>query len=147
MVRKDGTPRFMHVQALALRDASGALTGFSAAARDVTVRRQAEQELARLATAIEQSADAIVLTDPKGTILYVNPAFERVTGYAGRGARRQPGAAQERRPRPRLLRRDVGHAARRAGRGRDGSRTAERTGGCSSRTRASRRCARAPTAA
>ena len=83
MVRKDGTHRFMHVRARAMRDASGRLTGFCAAARDVTARRQAERELARLATAIAQSADAIVLTDPKGTILYVNPAFERVTGYAG----------------------------------------------------------------
>jgi two-component system cell cycle sensor histidine kinase/response regulator CckA len=83
MVRKDGTRRFMHVRARAIRDASGRLTGFCAAARDVTARRRAEQELARLAAAIAQSADAIVLTDPKGTILYVNPAFERVTGYAG----------------------------------------------------------------
>ena len=82
MVRKDGTRRFLHVRARAMRDASGRLTGFCAAARDVTARRQAERELARLATAIAQSADAIVLTDPKGTILYVNPAFERVTGYA-----------------------------------------------------------------
>ena len=33
------------------------------------------------ATAVEQAAEAIVITDPKGTILYVNPAFERITGY------------------------------------------------------------------
>ena len=83
MVRKDGTHRFLHVRAQAMRDASGRLTGYCAAARDVTARRQTERELARLATAIAQSADAIVLTDPQGTILYVNPAFERVTGYAG----------------------------------------------------------------
>jgi PAS domain S-box-containing protein len=40
-----------------------------------------EGEFARLAMAVEQSADAIVLTDRAGTILYVNPAFERITGY------------------------------------------------------------------
>jgi PAS domain S-box-containing protein len=82
MVRKDGSRRFMHVKATALHDADGALIGFRAAARDVTARRLAQRELARLATAIEQSADAIVLTDPSGTILYVNPAFQRVTGYS-----------------------------------------------------------------
>jgi PAS domain S-box-containing protein len=31
--------------------------------------------------ALEQAAERVVMTDRKGTILYVNPAFERVTGY------------------------------------------------------------------
>ncbi|MBK8903373.1 MAG: GAF domain-containing protein [Anaerolineaceae bacterium] len=30
---------------------------------------------------VEQTADHILVTDPQGTILYVNSAFERVTGY------------------------------------------------------------------
>ncbi len=36
--------------------------------------------------AIEQAGDMIVITDPDGTIQYVNPAFERVTGYTRREA-------------------------------------------------------------
>lgn len=36
----------------------------------------------RLQIAIEQSADSVVITDKDGVITYVNPAFERVTGYA-----------------------------------------------------------------
>ena len=43
---------------------------------------RAEADLKRLATAIQQSADSIVVTDARGTIQYVNPAFEAVTGYA-----------------------------------------------------------------
>ncbi len=35
----------------------------------------------RLFTAIEQTADSVAVTDTTGTILYVNPAFERVSGY------------------------------------------------------------------
>lgn len=35
----------------------------------------------RLASAVEQTADSIVITDPEGNIQYVNPAFERITGY------------------------------------------------------------------
>ena len=42
---------------------------------------RAEADLRRLATAIEQSADSIVVTDAQAVIQYVNPAFEAVTGY------------------------------------------------------------------
>jgi len=41
-----------------------------------------EEAQRRLATAVEQSAESIVITDVQGTILYVNPAFERTTGYS-----------------------------------------------------------------
>ncbi|MBZ5516928.1 MAG: PAS domain S-box protein, partial [Acidobacteriia bacterium] len=45
-------------------------------------RERAEEERARLSQAVEQAAEAIVVTDPEGNIAYVNPAFERVTGYS-----------------------------------------------------------------
>jgi PAS domain S-box-containing protein len=48
---------------------------------DITERKRAEELHARLATAVEQAAEAIVITDPAGAILYVNPAFEKITGY------------------------------------------------------------------
>jgi PAS domain S-box-containing protein len=41
-----------------------------------------EEEQMRLASALESSADAVVITEPEsGTIQYVNPAFEQITGY------------------------------------------------------------------
>ncbi|MFB3923148.1 MAG: PAS domain S-box protein [Terriglobia bacterium] len=49
---------------------------------DVTQVKLAEEERARLSLAVEQAAEAIVITDLEGTITYVNPAFERVTGYS-----------------------------------------------------------------
>jgi PAS domain S-box-containing protein len=36
----------------------------------------------RLSTAVEQSAEAVMITDTEGTILYVNPAFEQISGYS-----------------------------------------------------------------
>ncbi len=48
---------------------------------DVTDRRQAEDERARLVSAVESAVDAVVVTDTRGIIEYVNPAFERITGY------------------------------------------------------------------
>ncbi len=48
---------------------------------DITDRKRAEEEQARLSRVVEQTTESIVITDPTGTILYVNPAFEAVSGY------------------------------------------------------------------
>src|SRR3990172_6380142 len=50
--------------------------------RDVTESRKAEQALTRLGLAVDQAAEAIVVTDTEGNIEYVNPSFERITGYS-----------------------------------------------------------------
>ncbi len=49
--------------------------------RDITERKQAAAERERLLSAIEQAGEMIVISDPEGIIQYVNPAFERTTGY------------------------------------------------------------------
>jgi PAS domain S-box-containing protein len=51
-------------------------------ARDMTERKRAEAEHVRLVTAIEQSAEAVLITNTSGDIEYVNPAFSRITGYS-----------------------------------------------------------------
>ena len=45
------------------------------------IREAGEAERARLATAIEQTAESVVITDRAANIVYVNPAFERTSGY------------------------------------------------------------------
>jgi PAS domain S-box-containing protein len=45
-------------------------------------QRCADQERNRLTSVVEQAAETIIITDPRGTICYVNPAFEKVTGYS-----------------------------------------------------------------
>ena len=50
--------------------------------RDVTERGKTEETLARLAMAVDQVSESILITDRDGTILYVNPAFERTSGYS-----------------------------------------------------------------
>ncbi|MGV8081067.1 MAG: ATP-binding protein [Syntrophales bacterium] len=47
-------------------------------------RKHTEEDLLRLATAIEQSAEGIYLADPNWIILYTNPAFDRMLGYEPR---------------------------------------------------------------
>jgi two-component system cell cycle sensor histidine kinase/response regulator CckA len=48
---------------------------------DITERKLADQFQARLATAVEQASETIMITDTRGVILYANPAFEKSTGY------------------------------------------------------------------
>lgn len=47
--------------------------------RDDRVR--AEELVGRLSNAVHQTADAVFITDRSGVIEYVNPAFERTSGY------------------------------------------------------------------
>lgn len=44
-------------------------------------QQTAEESLRKLSRAVEQSADTVVITNCHGTIEYVNPAFEALTGY------------------------------------------------------------------
>ncbi len=49
---------------------------------DMTERKQYEDQTRKLSSAIEQAGDAIMITDPEGRIEYVNPAFEKLTGFS-----------------------------------------------------------------
>ena len=51
-------------------------------ARDITKRKQAEEENLKLSTAVTQSPSVIVITNLKGNIEYVNPKFTELTGYS-----------------------------------------------------------------
>lgn len=44
-------------------------------------RKRAEASLQKLSSAVEQTADSVIITDRSGVIQYVNPAFETLTGY------------------------------------------------------------------
>jgi PAS domain S-box-containing protein len=62
------------------RQKDGAVLGI---ARDITERKRAEEDRARLVSAVDSAAEAVVITSPStGVIQYVNPAFEQMTGYA-----------------------------------------------------------------
>ncbi len=59
----------------------GNLVGYSLFSYDVTEHKQAKENIIRLSTAIDQAAEAVIITDLRGNIQYVNPAFEKLTGY------------------------------------------------------------------
>ncbi len=66
-----------------LVDSDGKTVGAASLVADVTERHRAERQRARLSMAVEQAAESIMITDTEGTMLYVNPAFESITGYRG----------------------------------------------------------------
>ncbi|MGK5090381.1 PAS domain S-box protein [Deltaproteobacteria bacterium TL4] len=48
---------------------------------EINEHQESEKKRAILATAIEQSAEVVIITDGQGNIEYVNPSFEQTTGY------------------------------------------------------------------
>ena len=48
---------------------------------DISVCKASEEESRKLTSAVQQTADSVVITDRAGVIEYVNQAFEDMTGY------------------------------------------------------------------
>ncbi|MCP4146821.1 MAG: PAS domain S-box protein, partial [bacterium] len=80
-VRKDGKIIDIRVDWDYKRDSNGELTGFVSVISDISARKKAIDEAIFLAEILRQSTDSIVLTDMNGDITYVNPMFEKLTGY------------------------------------------------------------------
>ncbi|MBN2349128.1 MAG: SpoIIE family protein phosphatase [Bacteroidales bacterium] len=51
---------------------------------DFTERKRNEAQIRKLSSAIEQTADSVVITNKEGIIEYVNPAFENITGFSSK---------------------------------------------------------------
>jgi len=77
----NGQKQFMQIVNIPVRGADGKIVGSQGMMFDVTQRKEAEEGYMRLATAVEQAAEGIMITDATGKILYVNPAFEKNSGY------------------------------------------------------------------
>ena len=62
-------------------DKEGNVAGIVSTFFDLTERKKMEKELNLFASLVDQTSEYIVITDPEGSIEYVNPAFTKVTGY------------------------------------------------------------------
>ncbi|MGC8603421.1 MAG: PAS domain S-box protein, partial [Desulfomonilaceae bacterium] len=50
--------------------------------RDISDIKRSQAERMKLATTVDQAAESVIVTDTDGNIEYVNPAFERISGYS-----------------------------------------------------------------
>jgi PAS domain S-box-containing protein len=81
MRRKDGRIIWTAINARPIYDSDGRLKHFEGMVQDIDQRKKTEAQLRRLSTAVEQVADIIFITNDRGHLSYVNPAFEKSTGY------------------------------------------------------------------
>jgi PAS domain S-box-containing protein len=82
----DGREGWVSTTKVPLRNVQGEIIGTFGISRDITKSKHADEERQRLITAFGQTAEAILVTDPRGIIQYVNPAFEQITGFARKEA-------------------------------------------------------------
>jgi diguanylate cyclase (GGDEF)-like protein/PAS domain S-box-containing protein len=79
--RGDGSTGHVSQQGEVHYNASGEPVRLVGVMQDITERHQAGESMRKLSAAVEQTADAVMITNQEGVIEYVNPAFTRLSGY------------------------------------------------------------------
>ncbi|WP_243300636.1 PAS domain S-box protein [Geothrix oryzisoli] len=82
----DGASRWVHGRGELHWDPEGRPAELVGVIQDITEQKEDEQALRKISVAMEQSPLSVVITDPRGTIEYVNPRFTQVTGYSAEEA-------------------------------------------------------------
>lgn len=83
-VQKSGEIAWVALTQSLVRSLSGKPKYFISVVEDISARKRAEASLLLAQRALESSGNGIVITDcrmPDNPVVYVNPAFERITGY------------------------------------------------------------------
>ncbi len=60
---------------------NGKSTGAVVSFMDISKRKEAEAELKKLSSVVEQNPISIIITNREGIIEYINPAFTKISGY------------------------------------------------------------------
>ncbi|MFU2209086.1 PAS domain S-box protein [Solidesulfovibrio sp. C21] len=86
VVRRDGRAVWVSINARAVLDESGRLQRVEGAARDITDRKRAEEERMLLVSAVDQSAEGLVIVSRDFHLEYANPAFAQIVGGGQSGS-------------------------------------------------------------
>ena len=74
--------RWISVSSRPIMDGHGRTKGSVTTVRDITARKRQLERHHLLSSIVEETADAVLVTDSLGRIVYVNAAFERTTGFS-----------------------------------------------------------------
>jgi diguanylate cyclase (GGDEF)-like protein/PAS domain S-box-containing protein len=74
-------PEYLDLTIMPLRDTRGRYAGRLVMGRDVTARRRIDDQVRLQMAALNAAANAIVITDTRGTCIWANSAFTQITGY------------------------------------------------------------------
>lgn len=67
-----------------IRDDEGNIIGYYGSGIDIIGQEKSELKIRKLSSAVEQSSNAILITDIDGNIEYTNPKFSELTGYSAK---------------------------------------------------------------
>ena len=81
IIHKDGSVRWVRNTIVPRYDEFGGLVAYDGLIADITARKTAEIELRLRSAALNAAANAIVISDPDGRVIWANPAFTLLTGY------------------------------------------------------------------
>lgn len=84
IVLPDGAVRWLNTRSFPIYGEGQRVIRIAGLTTDISERMSLRQEREMMSRAVEQTADAVMITDDVGVIVYVNPAFEELTGYARR---------------------------------------------------------------
>jgi len=93
-VRKDGRTVEVSLTISPIKDQNGKLVGASKIARDITEQkltdRRIDEERERLRVTLSSIGDAVIVTDVRGALQYLNPVAEALTGWKQAEAEGKP---------------------------------------------------------
>jgi diguanylate cyclase (GGDEF)-like protein/PAS domain S-box-containing protein len=78
----NGQTQLLRINFAPIIDESEKMLGYVQTLQDITERKQATEALQQSASIFEHTLDGIIVTDAAGTIVTVNPAFVKITGYS-----------------------------------------------------------------
>lgn len=81
IVLPNGAVRIVHEHAEVTFNETGEAVRMAGTVQDVTEHKRTESELKKLSTVIDHSVNIVFITNKEGNIEYVNPMFEKVTGW------------------------------------------------------------------
>jgi diguanylate cyclase (GGDEF)-like protein/PAS domain S-box-containing protein len=81
-IHKDGRHVEVSVTTSPIRNRLGQVIGASTIARDITLQKVADRQLQLTASVFTSTSEGILIANRKGTIVDINDAFSRITGYS-----------------------------------------------------------------